>query len=232
MNKLNICASRIPGMTHAQYCRYFRDNHARLVLGTEPVARYMKSYVQQHVFDGAYRSQAPSARYDSVSHISAATMQDQLAAAATREYKEIIAPDEPNFSDPRTAMFLMYEEVPLDVPIRGPSGFRLLQYLASKPEVSTGVLHTRWAEAHGAILAEDKSLLQSVRRVILHKGLPGPMGTPTYNGLCEVGFLSMEEVPALCSYAREIEARLQDSVELEKGFFLLAEAVPVHGTLW
>jgi hypothetical protein len=232
MNKLNICASRVPGMTHAEYCRYLKDNHARLVLGTEPVARYIKSYVQQHVFDGAYRSQAPSARYDSVSHIGAATMQDHLAAAQTREYKEIIAPDEPNFSDPRTAMFLMYEQVPLDVPIRGPSGFRLLQYLASKPEVSTDALHTRWAAAHGAILAEDQSLLRSVRRVSLHKGLPGPTGVPTYNGMCEVGFLAVEEASALCSYAREIEARLQESIELEKSLFLLAEAVPVHGTLW
>lgn len=232
MNKLNICASRIPGMTHAEYGRYFMDNHARLVLGTEPVARYLKSYVQQHVFDGAYRAQAPSVRYDSVSHISAATVEDQMAAAATREYKEIIAPDEPNFSDSRTALFLMYQETALEVPTRGPSKFRLLQYLASKPEVSTDVLHARWAAAHRAILTEDQSLLRSVRRVSLHKGLPGPTGTPMYNGMCEVGFLAAEESPALCSYAREIEARLQDSIELEKSFFLLAEVVPVHGTIW
>jgi len=140
--------------------------------------------------------------------------------------------DEPSFSDGRTAMFLMYQEIPLEVPIRGPSRFRLLQYLASKSEVSTDVLHTRWAAAHRAILTEDQALLGSVRRVSLHKGLPGPMGTPVYNGMCEVGFLAAAESPSLCSYARQIEARLEDSIELEKSFFLLAEVVPVHGTVW
>lgn len=80
MITLNICASRIPGMTHAEYCRYLKDNHARLVLGTEPVVRHMKAYVQQHVFDGAYGGKAPSARYDSVSHIIAARVEDHAAA--------------------------------------------------------------------------------------------------------------------------------------------------------
>jgi hypothetical protein len=213
MVKLNICASRVPGMTHGEYCQYLKNNHARLVQGTEPVSRHMNSYVQQHVFDGAYRAQAPSVRYDSVSHIVAPSVEAQLAAVSTREYKEIIAPDEPNFSDSRTAMFLLFQESPLE--LRGPSTFRLLHCLANNPETSAEGLHVRWAAAHAAVLAEDPLLLRSVRRAVLHKALPGPFGVPAYSGMCEL-----------------MEARLENSIELEKSFFLWSEAVPVHGSIW
>ena len=100
MNKPNICASRITGMAHAEYCRYFTDNHARLVPQGDP--------------------------------------------------------------------------------------------------------------------SEDQSLVRSVRRVSLHKGLPGPMGMPCTMACARRGFLSAEESPALRSYSREIEACLQDSIELAK----------------
>lgn len=232
MIKLNICASRVPGMTHGEYCQYLKDNHARLVLGTEPVSRHMNSYVQQHVFDGAYRAQAPSVRYDSVSHIVAPSVEAQLAAVSTREYKEIIAPDEPNFSDSRTAMFLLFQESPLELPVRGPSTFRLLHCLANNPETSAEGLHVRWAAAHAAVLAEDPLLLRSVRHAVLHKALPGPFGVPAYSGMCELGFVTLEEIPAMRSYARQMEARLENSIELEKSFFLWSEAVPVHGSIW
>lgn len=232
MIKLNICASRVPGMTHGEYCRYLKDNHARLVLGTEPVARHIKSYVQQHVFDGAYRTAAPSARYDSVSHITAPSVEAQLAAVATREYKEIIALDEPNFSDARTTLFLVFQESSLELPVRGPSTFRLLHYLTNNSATSAEVLRTRWVAAHAAVLAEDPLLLRSMRRAVLHQSLPGPFGVPAYSGMCELGFVAVEEAPAMSSYARQIEARLEGSIELEKSFFLLTEAVPVHGTIW
>jgi hypothetical protein len=232
MALLNICASRIPGMTHAEYCRYLKDNHARLVLGTKPVAKFISSYVQQHVFDAAYRDQAPAARFDSASHLSAAAVADHLAAVATREYKDIIAPDEPNFSDNKTVLMLFLNEFPLETTLRGPSQYRLLHYLAAKSGLSNDTLIARWAEAHVSLQNEQPALFGSVRRAVLYAALEGPMGPPAYSGMCELGFVSMEDVPAMCAYARAIEARLQDSTAPEKGFFLLTEAVPVSGTIW
>lgn len=232
MALLNICASRVPGMTHAEYCRYLKDNHARLVLGTEPVIRPLSSYVQQHVFDAAYRDQAPAARFDSVSHINAASVADHMAVTATKEYKEIVAPDEPNFSDSRTVLALMLEESPLETPVRGPSQFRLLHYLAGNSDTSNDTLQARWADAHAAVLKEQPSLFNSVRRAVLYKALEGPMGPPAYGGMCELGFLAANDAPAMSAYARAMEARLQSFIEPEKSFFLLAEAVPVIGTIW
>lgn len=232
MTLLNICASRVPGMTHAEYCRYLKDNHARLVLGIEPVARLLSSYVQQHVFDAAYRDQAPAARFDSVSHISAASAADHMAASSTREYKDIIAPDEPNFSDSRTVLMLMLEGSPLETPVNGPSQFRLLHYLAGNTETSSEALQARWADAHAALLNEQPALFNSVRRAVLYKALAGPKGPPAYAGMCELGFLAVEDAPAMNAYARAMEARLESFIEPEKSFFLLTEAVPVNGTIW
>lgn len=229
---LNICASRVPGMTHAEYSRYLKDSHARLVLGTEPVARHISSYVQQHVFDAAYGDRAPSARFDSVSHISAGSIADHLAAVETREYKEIIAPDEPSFSDSRTVLMMMLEPSPLETPLRGPSQYRLLHYLAVGSETSTDSMKARWAEAHAALLDAQPELFGSVRRAVLYKALQSPSGPPPYAGMCELGFVAIEDAAAMVAYARAIEQCLASHIQPEKSFFLLTEAVPVNGSIW
>lgn len=233
MPKLNICAARRPGLTHAQYSRYVRDNHARLVLGTEAVARYLQSYVQQHVYDGSYGPDAPAWRYDSVSHIYAASVADQMAATATPEYKEIIAPDEARFADPRSPMFLMFDETPLPLPQRGASGYRLLHYLRARDNVAAADLHASWVAAHEALLAEAPDLFDGVRRATLNQTLAPPGGdAPPYTGMCELGFLQRQDEAAMTEYVQRIEARLDALIQRDAGFYLLAEAVPVKGTLY
>lgn len=233
MPKLNICAARRPGMTHAEYSRYLRDDHARLVLGTEPVARYLQVYVQQHVYDGCYGPDAPAWRYDSVSHISAATRADQIAATATREYKEIIAPDEVRFADPRSPLFLMFDESPLPLPVRGASSLRLLHYLQTRDGVAATDLHEAWAAAHEMLLLEEPALFNGVRRATLNKTLSPPdVDAPPYAGMCELGFLQPKDEAAVTDYLRRVEDRLDGLIHREASFYLLTEAVPVRGTLY
>lgn len=233
MSKLNICAARRPGMTHAAYSRYARDNHARLVLGTESVARHLVAYVQQHVYDGCYGPDAPTMRYDSVSHIFGASMADHKAATEEPDYKNIIAPDEPNFADTRSAMFLMFKEQPLPLPVRGASSYRLLHYLQNKPGVSTADLHAAWAAAHEALLSEAPALFAGVRRAVLNRSVsvPGAPQAP-YAGMCELGFLQPSDDGAMGEYTQRIETRLEPLIQRSASFYLLAEAVPVRGTLY
>lgn len=234
-SKLNICAARRPGMTHAQYSRYVRDNHARLVLGTEPVARHMAAYIQQHVYDGSYGPDAPAWRYDSVSHIYAPSFEEQMAATATREYKEIIAPDEARFADQRTPLFLRFEEAPLPLPVRGASSLRLLHYLRARAGVDTADLHARWAGAHESLLAQAPLLFHGVRRAVLNTSLPLPLPgapAPAYSGMAELGFLQTKDEAAMDDYVQRIEDRLDELIDRAAGFYLLAEAVPVRGTLY
>lgn len=231
MIKLNICAARIPGMTQAQYRRYAIDNHARLVIDTEPVSRYLQAYIQQHVFDAAYGTAAPAWRYDSVSHIFAESVEQQMAATRQREYREIIAPDEPNFADSRSAMFIMFAEQPLELPTRGVSGYRLLHYAKRRDGVTPEALYKHWSAAHSTVLKKQPRLLASVRRAVLNKALPGPAGAPSYDGMCELGFVNREDVSAMTDYVARIEEQLGALIEKDRSFYLLAESFPVRGTL-
>ena len=232
-SKLNICAARRPGLTHAQYSRYVRDNHARLVIGTEPVARHMTAYVQQHVYDGSYGPDAPTCRYDSVSHIYATSFEEQMAATSTREYKEIIAPDEARFADQSTPMFLRFEEVPLPLLVAGASNLRLLHYLRATEGVNPADLQAKWVAAHESLLAEAPSLFDGVRRAVLNTSIPMPGAQPpTYSGMAEIGFLQTKDEAAMDVYVQRIEEKLDALIQRTAGFYLLAEAVPVRGTLY
>lgn len=232
MPKLNICAARRPGLTHEQYSRYLRDNHARLVLGTEPVARHLLAYVQQHVYDGCYGASAPRWRYDSVSHIVAATVANHQAATATREYREIIAPDEVRFADQDSPLALMLQESTLPLPVRGPSSLRLLHYLRPRDGVLPGRVHAAWATEHESLLARQPALFAGVRRATLGRTMAPPgEAEPPYAGLCELGFLQRSDEAAMAEYVRCIEDRLDPLIHRDAAFHLLAEAVPVRGTL-
>lgn len=232
MIKLNICAARRPGMTQEAYSRYLRDDHARLVLATEPVSRHLLRYVQQHVRDAAYGAKAPPWRYDSVSHITATSLADQMAAVGTPEYKQIIQPDEANFADQRSPMFLMFEEQPLPLPVRGASPWRLLQYLRVKDGLSADDLMAAWNSAYEQRVLQDSGLARTLRRAVLHRAHPGPQGTPpAYTGMLELGFLQWSEAAAMSRLAERFEAALQPFIEPDTGFHLLTEAVAVRGSL-
>lgn len=233
MPKLNICAARLPGMGHAEYSRYLMDNHARLVLSTEAVSRYLQAYVQQHVYDACYGAEAPAWRYDSVSHISTASAEDLKAATATAEYRELVAPDEARFADQRSPMFLIFEETPLPLPLRGASRLRLLHYLRARPGVAVDNLHAGWAAAHEALLFAAPRLFEGVRRATLNRTLTPPNAdAPPYAGMCELGFLQHTDEAAVAEYVRRIEDELAPLIQRDAGFHLLAEAVPVRGSLY
>lgn len=232
MIKLNICAARIPGMTGAQFRRYATDNHARLVKGAKSVSERIQSYLQHHVFDAGYGAAAPTWRYDSVSHICAETVDDHMAATNQREYKEVIALDEPKFADGRSVMFLMFEEEPLELPVRGLSGYRLLHYAKSREGVSAAELHACWMASHSKLLGSTPRLQSSVRRAVLNKPVTGPGGAPAYDGMGELGFVHREDAPVMVEYAARMEEALADVISREHSFFLLAETVPVWGSLY
>lgn len=232
MIKLNICAARVPRMTHAQYSRYMKDSHARLVTGSETMSGLVRAYIQQHVFDAAYGPLAPPSRYDSVSHIMADSIGDHLAATKTRDYREVIAPDEPNFADGRTAVFTMLEEVALALPVAGASPHRLLHYGVCKQGIAPAALQDGWIAAHAQVVAADPRVLRSVRRAVLNRVKPAPDGQPAFDAMGELGFLERGDVPAMCDYVAMMEERLAPLLDTDRSFFLLADAVPVRGSLY
>jgi len=232
MIKLNICACRIPGLTRAQYERYSKDNHARLVLGTEPVSRYIVKYIQQHVFDAAYGALAAPWRWDSVSQISGNSVEDLMAATSTQEYREVIALDEPRFADGRSAIFTMATEEEMVLPTKGASSYRLLHFGKAREEGGAAELQERWLSAHAGIAAEAPQVLRPVRRAVLNRAQQGPQGAPAFDAMGELGFVDKVDIPAMEEYVAMMEERLGALLDKDRSFFLLCEAVPVRGTLY
>ena len=229
MIKLDVCAARVPFMTRAQYSCYAKDNHARLVMGTEAVARYVQKYIQHHVFDGAYGT-LTTWRYDSISHISTNSIEDQIAIKSTREYQEVIALDEPRFADGRSVSMTIVDESPLALSVSGGSAHRLLHYAKAKAG-SAGALHEQWVLAHGELAAKSPHVLKSARRAVLNRALPGPQGEPKFDVMGELGFVDRSDVPAMCDYVAMMEERLSPYLDRDRSLFLLADAVPIRGTL-
>lgn len=229
MFKVNFCAARVPRMTHAQYLRYARDNHARLVLDTKPVSQRLHSYVQQHVFDACYGAQAETARFDSVSHLTAPAIADHLAATSSPEYREIIAPDEKRFADGRSVLFAMLTETPMALPVRGASPHRLLHYGRAREGVERAVLQDHWIAAHARIVEGAPHLQRTLRRAVLNLALPGPQGAPPIDAMGEIGFLERSDVPVIGDYVAAMEAALAPWLDIDRSFFLLCDAVPVRG---
>ena len=231
MIKLNICAARVPRMTHAEYSRYMKDTHARLVMGSRAMSGLIRAYIQQHVFDAAYGSLATLTRYDSVSHIMADTVEDHLAATRTRDYQEVIAPDEPNFADGRTAVFTMLEESALALPVAGASPHRLLYYGVCKPGIDRVELQESWIDAHAQVVASTPGVVGSVRHAVLNRVKPMPDAQPAFDAMGELGFLERSDVPAMRDYVAMMEERLASLLDTDRGFLLLADAVLVRGSL-
>lgn len=68
---------------------------------------------------------------------------------------------------------------------------------------------------------------------MLNRALPGPGGkSPDFDVLGELGFIERSDVPAMCDYVAMMEERLGAAIDRERSFYLLAEAVPVRGTLY
>lgn len=93
----------------------------------------------------------------------------------------------------------------------------------------------RWAAAHESLLAEMPVPFDGVRRAVLNKSLPLPMAgasAPAYSGMAELGFLQAKDEAAMDDYVQRMEDRLDALIQRAAGFYLLAEAVPVRGTLY
>ena len=229
MFTVNICVSRIPGKTQVQFRRYAIDNHARLVLGTTNVSRFITRYVQHHVYDGSYGPDAPRWRYDVATHVSSRSLEDMVAARQQPDYINIVRPDESRFAHQDSVMAFAAIQVPLLVTVPGPSRFRLLHYLKRASDIPAERFREQWERAHASVLTFSPRLSTVVRRALLSYALPDPSGESPYAGVVEIGFVEKEDAALLTDYVLQVEERLQACIEHSASFYLLAEAVLLRG---
>lgn len=102
MIALVVCARRRAGLSHAEFSRYWREEHAPLLLGCSDFTRHLISYVQYHPVD----NESPvatmfgvSGDYDGVAVLTFASEAALTAAFAEPAYIAEVQPDEARLVD-------------------------------------------------------------------------------------------------------------------------------------
>src|SRR5215813_9062981 len=111
MVKVSVMLKRKPGMSTAEFHRYWKDVHGPLVLGVPEFMRHFHKYVQCHAIAEAF-SDTPGAasQYDGIAELWADSLDEVKRAFAEPRYLEVIRPDEEKFADLANCIFMVTEE--------------------------------------------------------------------------------------------------------------------------
>lgn len=152
--KLNIIGRRRAGMTLAEHRHHIRQVHGELVLRyirTEP-ENAPRRYVQNAVFDGQYRANAPGAdpfalNRDFVTQIWVPDMAALERSRKTEFYSLHLKDDEPRFVDQSTVVFLPSRERELAVNGSVPVGaWKLFTLLQRAPGADAEAFSVAWTQ--------------------------------------------------------------------------------------
>jgi uncharacterized protein (TIGR02118 family) len=114
MVKVSVLLKRKPGMSAAEFHRYWKDVHGPLVLGVPELMRHFHKYVQCHAITEAFADTPGMASlYDGIAEVWADSLDEVKRAFAEPRYLEVIRPDELKFLDLANCVFMVTEEVPM-----------------------------------------------------------------------------------------------------------------------
>jgi uncharacterized protein (TIGR02118 family) len=112
MVKVSVLVKRKPGMSPAEFHRYWKDVHGPLLLGVPEFLRHFRTYVQCHQIAEALADMpGASSQYDGIAEACADSLDEVKRAFAEPRYLEVIRPDEEKFLDLVHCVFLVTEEV-------------------------------------------------------------------------------------------------------------------------
>ena len=241
MIKQIAAVRRKPGMTHSEFRQYIEHVHGDLARA-KPLG--VKKYLKNHVFDGAYGAK-DDPRYelvfgrDSVTELWFENLEALGETFADPYVREVIGPDGRNFSDLGTALGLLVEEVPMEVPDPGHGAAKVLHFLKKAESLEQAEFERRWSEAHAAIMEGSPSVAEQLRGYVQNRPLPGGAGSayfggaemPTYEGIASMWFDGPEALPAFRDYHRgleEISRSGEKFIDVSRSFFLYAREVPIY----
>jgi uncharacterized protein (TIGR02118 family) len=120
MIKCSVLIKRKPGMSLAQFNRYWQEKHGPLALSVKDFICHIRKYVQSHRLpDNLARGMQSHAvsQYDGIVELWADSADELKQAFASPGYNNVIRPDESNFCDDADGVIIMMTE---DVVLKGP----------------------------------------------------------------------------------------------------------------
>ena len=227
MIKMMAAACRRPGMTHAEYIDYIHRVHAAIAR-ENPVT--LQRYVQNHVFDGAFGTQAEATHRmvvsrDSVTELYWPSFEAMGQTFAHPYTQQKVGPDGANFADLRVSLSLVAEELECPVPQPGAGSVKVLHFLRMAPGLSLAQFFERWASAHTQVLAQEPAVATALRRCVHSRQLTqgnamlahfGAEETQPYEGVASLWF---DEVASLGLFRRYESALLRLNAVSDQAFY-------------
>lgn len=118
MIKLLVFLKRKPGMSSADFHKYWTGKHAEIAMGEPDFKKYVKRYVQSHNVDDALLDFPGGGHsgFDGMVELWFDDVASMKAAFETPGYVNTIRPDEPNFLDMDGFRVMVVEEHPKYTP--------------------------------------------------------------------------------------------------------------------
>ena len=110
MIKIIINVIRKPGVSFAEFDRYWRERHAEVVKSVPEFTRHVRRYVQCHL-SAQDTPFAASGGYDGVAELWFDDIDSANRAFAEPRYLEVIRPDELKFADLERCVSMLTEEL-------------------------------------------------------------------------------------------------------------------------
>ena len=243
MIKMMAAICRKPGMTHSEYLAYVQHVHGA-ISNENPVA--LRRYVQNHVFDSAFGSQAEGVHTmtvarDSVTELWWDSPQDMQATFGHEHVRTKVGPDGANFGDVSRTLSVVAVEVEQPVPHPGPAvGAKVLHYLRKAPGLTLPEFFARWAQAHQQALAAAPLAAAALRRCVHNHQLSefnpmlayfGAKDVAVYEGIASLWFDNAASVGAFRWYERALlDLNAQPDTAFydpAQSFFLYATELPI-----
>lgn len=192
--KLMIVGRRKPGTTLAEHRRHIRDVHGELVLdyvAAEP-DNAPRRYAQNAVFDGYFRASAPGTdpfalNRDFVTQIWVPDVVALKRSTATAFYLDKLKPDEDNFVDQATVVFMPTRERELHrrngSEAAAPGAHKLFVMLQRAAGADAAAFASAWSSAATALPGLPAAA--RVQRHVQNDVLTAPTGRAPLDGIDE-----------------------------------------------
>lgn len=107
MIKFVYLINRVEGMSVEEFVAHHREHHAPLFASIPETQRYIRRYAVSHPVAAA---SYPAPAHDGMTEIWFETWEDHDAFFASKNYREVVNPDEATFIDPTSIATMVTEE--------------------------------------------------------------------------------------------------------------------------
>jgi uncharacterized protein (TIGR02118 family) len=231
--KLFTFLRRKPELSHEGFCEYWQAVHAPLVLGAQPLARYVRRYVQNHAIMEPAISGFPVADFDGVGEFWFESVED-LTAVLDGPYRDVIAPSIDRISDRAATIVVAAEES-----AQFDRGFGDVKFIGLSKRPAS-MAHDQWLrywiEVHGPLAHGVPEFTRYYGKYVHNYVIPIEsdlaVGIDDYDGIVEEWLPSVEDFAACLTEPRYLEIVRPDElkfVDIARSRFVLATEHVITG---